>query len=179
MSKNIKIGNQTFNGVKYISCACADEEGVQRKFIDVDEVENKLGVYASGDITSITEDDLAGVTKLKNYAFYQCSKLINVILPDSLTEIGEYVFRYCSNIKNMVIPENVTKIGTNALTFGSNTTEGKTITTMLSTTPPQISYNTFYAPYINKIIVPAGCGDAYKAATNWSDFADYIEEATE
>lgn len=35
--KNIKIGNKTFTGVEYISCACAEEEGVQRNYIDVDD----------------------------------------------------------------------------------------------------------------------------------------------
>lgn len=50
---------------------------------------------------------------------------------------------------------------------------------MLSTTPPTIQSDTFYANYLNKIIVPKGTGDAYKSATNWSAYADYIEEATE
>ncbi len=35
--KSIKIGNKTFTGVEKISCKCAVEEGVQRKFIDQDD----------------------------------------------------------------------------------------------------------------------------------------------
>ena len=67
-------------------------------------------------------------------------------------------------------------IGGNALQIGSST--NKAIITMKPTTPPTIASNTFDASKLNKIIVPVGCGDAYKNATNWSNFADYIEEAT-
>ena len=42
MSKNIKIGNTEYDNVEYISCACADEEGVQRKFIDEDTPQEQL-----------------------------------------------------------------------------------------------------------------------------------------
>lgn len=49
---------------------------------------------------------------------------------------------------------------------------------MKPTTPPTIDSNIFYTNKLNKIIVPVGCGDTYKNATNWSKFADYIEEAT-
>ena len=44
--------------------------------------------------------------------------------------------------------------------------------------PPTISSSTFKTDTLAKIIVPAGCGDTYKAATNWAAFADYIEEAS-
>lgn len=42
MSKNIKIGNTIYKDVEFISCKCADEEGVQRKFRDVDYVPENL-----------------------------------------------------------------------------------------------------------------------------------------
>lgn len=45
---------------------------------------------------------------------------------------------------------------------------------MLPTTPPTIQSNTigFAMNSDLKIIVPAGCGEAYKAATNWAKYAD-------
>lgn len=42
MSKNIKIGNTVYKDVEFISCKCADQEGVQRKFRDVDYVPENL-----------------------------------------------------------------------------------------------------------------------------------------
>jgi hypothetical protein len=71
----------------------------------------------------------------------------------------------------------VTSIGYQALAIGTNSK--KTTITFLRTTPPTITTSTFTTSYLNKIIVPKGCADAYKSATNWSNFADYIEEAVE
>ena len=49
--------------------------------------------------------------------------------------------------------------------------------TMLSTTPPTIGSSIFPSGFSGTITVPAGTGDAYKAATNWSVYADKIQEA--
>lgn len=68
-------------------------------------------------------------------------------------------------------------MGSAALRIGGGANE--VIITMLPTTPPTIASNTFTAEYLNKIIVPKGTSETYKAATNWSAFADYIEEAAE
>ena len=268
MSKNIKIGKKTFTGVKYISCA--DEEGVYRKFIDVDDipVTSKAGAIVSGTVTSLTAEDLAGATNLRQHAFRNCenlesitipdsvtsigdsafnhcSKLTNITIPDSVTSIGNYTFQYCSSLKSITIPDSVTSIGDSAfsnclelesailpsgiknityqmfalcskltsitipnsvtsISYGAfwSCSSLKSITipdsvtsigpdalkcgyhirpatiTFERTTPPTISSSTFDTTTLAKIIVPAGCGDTYKAATNWAAFADYIEEAS-
>ena len=118
-----------------------------------------------------------GTTVLRSYAFYNCRSLTSITIPNSVTSIGNNAFSYCSILTSVTIGNRVTSIGTQALTCGSLT--NKTTFTFTRTTPPTIQSNTFNASYINKIIVPAGCGDAYKAATNWSSFADYIKEAAE
>lgn len=118
------------------------------------ETVNKLAALVDDTVTEITADDLAGATKIRNFAF--C---------------------YCSSLASITIPNSVTSIGSPALRIGSST--NKATITMLPTTPPTIQSSTFYASYLEKIIVPAGTGATYKAATNWSNFADYIEEAAE
>lgn len=50
------------------------------------------------------------VTQIGSHAFYGCSELISVIIPNSVTSIGYGAFRDCS-ITSMVIPDNVTEIG--------------------------------------------------------------------
>lgn len=97
---------------------------------------SKLASLVEGTITEITEKDLAGATKIKNYCFAQttltsvvlpntvtsigqyafnsCSLLTNVILPESLTSIYNYAFNGCSNLPNIIIPSKVTTIGNNA-----------------------------------------------------------------
>ena len=125
-------------------------------------------------LTSITLPD--SVTSISASVFYYCIKLMSVTLPNNLTYIGNYCFENCHALTSITIPDSVNYIGSSALDIGTSTK--KATITMKPTTPPTISSNTFISSNLNKIIVPVGCGDTYKSATNWSNFADYIEEAT-
>lgn len=58
------------------------------------------------------------VTKIGDYAFYNCSNLTDVILPNGVTEIGGSAFQGCSNLENVTIPNSVTEIGMSAF-FGT------------------------------------------------------------
>ena len=44
-------------------------------------------------------------------AFSDCSNLISIIFPDSLTEIGDWAFSGCSSLTSVTIPDSVTYIG--------------------------------------------------------------------
>ncbi|MEE1004492.1 MAG: leucine-rich repeat domain-containing protein, partial [Bacteroidaceae bacterium] len=52
------------------------------------------------------------VTSIGEYAFYYCSGLTSVNIPNSVTSIGEYAFYYCSGLTSVTIPNSVTSIGT-------------------------------------------------------------------
>lgn len=112
---------------------------------------------------------------MTNYMFQNCSSLTSIEIPNSITSMGNSVFNACSSLTNVTIPSSVTSIGANALYIGS--TSNKATITFLSTTPPSIQSNTFDITRLQNIIVPKGYGDIYKAATNWSIFADYIIES--
>lgn len=160
--------------------------------------ESKLPQVVDRSITEITADDLEGATQIGSHAFYSCRSLTRVIIPDSAVNIGlstfsycenltnvaigngvwqikSYAFEYCNSLTNLTIPSSVTDIGNSALSIG--TTTNKATITFLGTTPPTINASTFYGTKLKKIIVPAGYGDVYRNATNWANFADYIEEA--
>lgn len=117
------------------------------------------------------------VTNVTVYAFNVCTNLKSVHIGSGITTLSN-IFSGCTSLTSLTIPVTVRKIESSALS-NLGTTTNKPTFTFLRTTPPTISRSTFNTSYLEKIVVPVGCGEAYKTATNWANFADYIEEATE
>ena len=69
----------------------------------------------SGDLVipeSITYNNSKySVTSIGNQAFYECSGLTSVTIPNSVTSIGPWAFYYCSSLTSVTIPNSVTSIG--------------------------------------------------------------------
>lgn len=52
------------------------------------------------------------VTKIKEYAFYECTSLDNIVLPDNITEFDGYCFCGCKNLQGTVkLSNNLTIVG--------------------------------------------------------------------
>ena len=51
------------------------------------------------------------VTNIGDYAFYYCTSLTSIVIPDSVTSIGSYAFRNCTSLTSVTIPDSVTSIG--------------------------------------------------------------------
>ena len=51
-----------------------------------------------------------GVTKISNFAFWDCDNLTDYAIADSVTEIGMYAFGGCDNLTSFTIPRNVSVI---------------------------------------------------------------------
>ena len=95
---------------------------------------------------------------------------INIILPQNLTEIGASCFEM-AQIKQITIPDTVTEIGDRAFIYCDQLAS----ITCLAATPPALGSDAFSSETAGFTIkVPAASVAAYKAATNWSSYADYI-----
>ncbi|MBO5457807.1 MAG: leucine-rich repeat domain-containing protein [Clostridia bacterium] len=55
-------------------------------------------------------------------AFYNCSRMRSIVIPDSVTSIGGRAFWDCNNLTSVVIPDSVTSIGTGAFSGCSSLT---------------------------------------------------------
>ena len=51
------------------------------------------------------------MTLINSYAFYDCTSLKEVTIPNSVTEIGDSAFLGCKSLTKVTIPDSVTKIG--------------------------------------------------------------------
>ena len=122
-------------------------------------------------LASITIPD--GVTSIEGPVFVRCSSLASITIPDGVTSIGESAFDSCYSLASITIPDGVTSIGDYAFysCFGAAFYDFTACTTV----PTLASTDTFpNIPSDCQIRVPAALVDAWKAATNWSTYADHI-----
>ena len=68
--------------------------------------------YNCSMLTSVTIPD--SLTSIGSSAFYNCSGLTSITIPDSVTSIGSSAFRGCTGLTSITIPDSVTSIGSYA-----------------------------------------------------------------
>ena len=73
---------------------------------------NYLLEYVNNDKKLVLPNDYNGEDyQIYEYAFYDCTSLTSVIIPDSVTNIGDCAFSGCTSLRSITIPDGVTNIG--------------------------------------------------------------------
>ena len=112
-----------------------------------------------------------GVTSVGSSAFRGCKNFRYINIPNSLTTIPNYCFYDCDGMTDIELHSGITSIGDYAFYNCS----GLYTITLHSTEPPTIGANTLTNTSTNlKIYVPSSSVNAYKAASNWSTYANKI-----
>ena len=118
------------------------------------------------------------LTSVGGSEFYYCYNLSSVSLPTSLTSIGNSAFRVCYSLASITIPASVTSI----LGYAFYNCYGMGEYHFKSTTPPSLESTTVFSgiPSDCIIYVPKSANqtvlNAYKTESNWSTYADYMQE---
>ena len=114
-----------------------------------------------------------GVTSIGRYVFANCYSLVSITIPDGVTSIGNSTFNSCYSLASITIPKDVTSIGDSMFSkcYGVAFYDFSNHTSV----PTLANTNAFTGISADcQIRVPASLVDAWKAATNWSTYADYI-----
>ena len=122
-------------------------------------------------LTSITIAN--GVTRIASNAFRSCYSLASITIANGVTSIADSAFNGCYSLTSITIPNSVTRIASNAFRFCYSVafydfSNHTSVPTLANT-------NAFTnIPADCQIRVPASLVDAWKTATNWSTYANYI-----
>ena len=108
------------------------------------------------------------VTSIAEGAFSECSGLTSVTIPNSVKSIGELAFYNCSGLTSVAIPDSVTSIGGWAFELCENIEN----VYCYAEEVPSTDVDAFYNSDIEKatLHVPASAIEAYKTTAPWSGF---------
>ena len=122
-------------------------------------------------LASITMSN--GIPSIESSVFGFCSSLASITIPNGVTSIGTYAFNNCHSLASITMPNGITSIGSRAF----NNCYGVALYDFTACTmvPTLANTNAFTGISADcQIRVPASLVDAWKAATNWSTYADHI-----
>lgn len=73
-----------------------------------------LPYFISGEATVITKEQLKGVIKIRDYAFYKFTQLKSIEFPETVVEVGTCAFSDCSNLETVKLNDGLTTIKASA-----------------------------------------------------------------
>ena len=130
-----------------------------------------------------------------NSIFYNCYSLQSVLMPTSVTSFGNSIFYFCYSLLAILLPIGITSIAANtfsgcgslisvefqygiaSIAAGSFQNNYSVLSyTFHDSTPPTLANISAFSGIggLCQIRVPAASLTAYKTATNWSTYANYM-----
>ena len=154
------------SGISTIPDSCFRDCGA---IIDLSTNAYNINDYAFANCTSLMNVTLPRCTQINTYSFANCTNLRSITL-DNLAVISVGAFSGCTKLDSVVIGERCRTINNDAFRGCNNLTS----ISCLSTTPPWLGTKVFDSTNNCPIYVPAESVEAYKSATNWSNYASRI-----
>jgi hypothetical protein len=113
-------------------------------------------------------------TNLGASTFGYCISLEEITILEGITTIPTSCFTYCASLSRVTVPKTVTQVGATSFNYCSNASIYDF--TQHETVPKLANMNAFQnnLPQAYQILVPAALVEEWKAAANWSRYADNI-----
>ena len=116
---------------------------------------------------SIDFADGQNLLSIGQYAFYNCSTLVSVTMPEGMQTLGAYAFYNNASLVKIKLPSTLSVIGNYA--FGKCQQLMKM--NVAAYAPPTVSSNTFYSvPRTATVYVPESAINTYKSTYIWNEF---------
>ena len=141
------------------------------KTIKISEIDEE-GYYGDFEIeATIDEGEIGIVTTIGDEAFYRCTGLTSITIPNSVTTIGDYAFSDCPGLTSITIPNSVTSIGPSAF-YGCTGLTSITIGAGVTIGDNLLAYNNNF-----RTAYAEGGAGTYTAATYNGEWTKVVEPA--
>ena len=118
-------------------------------------------------LSSVAFAENGALTRIGNWAFYNCHKLQHVTIPEGVTEIGEAAFFNCTYLKELTLPASMQSVADNGFALCEKLAKMN----VNAVVPPVVDARTFEnVDRMIPVVVPTESVSAYKAAPVWQEF---------
>lgn len=143
---NIVINNGAIGEYAFVGCSALMTLTISK---------GSIGEYAFQDIKTLKKVSMGGetlgkgVSSIGKYAFSGCTGLLEIIIPESVTDMSHGVFNGCSALREAVVGNNVKFIGDNAFQ-GCSSLKSVSLGNRISS----IGNSAFKGCYLNSLVIP-------------------------